>query len=86
MYILARISPSHITKRKKNDGMDDLCCNAMQINTHVYVHACSGTVAGIYVGVEYRIEKIRGHRDWVGIHSFVYLFVICIEERGSQNI
>lgn len=34
----------------------------------MYVHACSGTVAGVYVGVEYGIQKIRGHRDWVGIH------------------
>ncbi|CAL4971914.1 unnamed protein product [Urochloa decumbens] len=23
-----------------------------------------GTIAGVYVGVKYGIDKIRGHRDW----------------------
>ncbi|XP_015694532.1 outer envelope pore protein 16, chloroplastic-like isoform X2 [Oryza brachyantha] len=23
-----------------------------------------GTIAGVYVGMEYGIERIRGHRDW----------------------
>lgn len=43
------------------------------INTNVAlyiisVYVCSsGSIAGVYVGVEYGIDKIRGHRDWVGI-------------------
>lgn len=29
------------------------------------VHSNSGTVAGVYVGMEHGMERIRGTRDWV---------------------
>lgn len=34
-------------------------------------HIWSGSVAGVYVGTEYGIERIRGTRDWVLLRSFV---------------
>ena len=66
-----------------------MTCVVMQINTHtcIYVRTCSGTVAGVYVGVEYGIDKIRGHRDWVGIHLlFIYLFALRREAHKLKNI
>lgn len=34
--------------------------------------ALLGTVAGVYVGMEYGVERIRGTRDWV-----LFVYVVC---------
>ncbi|KXG34222.1 outer envelope pore protein 16, chloroplastic [Sorghum bicolor] len=49
------------------------CLQRGDVSKHKVEHALKkmckegaywGTVAGVYVGVEYGIQKIRGHRDW----------------------
>jgi len=34
----------------------------------------TGTVAGLYVGTEYGVERIRGTRDWVTLTTLLFNF------------
>ncbi|CAL4971913.1 unnamed protein product [Urochloa decumbens] len=49
------------------------CLHRGDVSKHKVEHALKkmckegaywGTIAGVYVGVKYGIDKIRGHRDW----------------------
>ncbi|KAK8454555.1 hypothetical protein SEVIR_5G475600v4 [Setaria viridis] len=49
------------------------CLHRGDVSKHKVEHALKkmckegaywGSIAGVYVGVEYGIDKIRGHRDW----------------------
>jgi len=49
------------------------CLHKGDVSKHKVEHALKkmckegaywGTIAGVYMGVEYGIDKIRGHRDW----------------------
>lgn len=33
----------------------------------------AGTIAGVYVGMEYGVERIRGTRDWVSILRWCHI-------------
>lgn len=40
--------------------------------------ACVGTVAGVYVGMEYGAERVRGSRDWVTSVLYCFKFICCL--------
>ncbi|XP_025816272.1 outer envelope pore protein 16, chloroplastic-like isoform X3 [Panicum hallii] len=46
--------PGDVSKHKVEHALKKMCKEG----------AYWGTIAGVYVGVEYGIDKIRGHRDW----------------------
>jgi uncharacterized protein involved in cysteine biosynthesis len=40
--------------------------NALALfNVFFFFSTLTGTIAGVYLGVEYGVERIRGTRDWV---------------------
>lgn len=39
--------------------------NDEEAHQHFLVTMLTGTIAGVYVGLEYGVERIRGTRDWV---------------------
>lgn len=39
--------------------------NDEESHQHFHVTMLTGTIAGVYVGLEYGVERIRGTRDWV---------------------
>jgi len=46
----------------------------------VLLFMLTGTVAGLYVGTEYGVERIRGTRDWVILSTpFVQLSIFFLQ-------
>ncbi|XP_027109213.1 outer envelope pore protein 16, chloroplastic isoform X1 [Coffea arabica] len=58
-YIVKRGSISH---HKFEDSLKKMCKEGAYW-VHIFI-SLTGTVAGVYVGLEYGVERIRGVRDW----------------------
>ncbi|KAL6616810.1 hypothetical protein ACP70R_039080 [Stipagrostis hirtigluma subsp. patula] len=75
-----RVPPQRdVSKHKGEDALKKMCKEG----------ACWGTIAGVYVGVEYGIEKIRGRRDWKnatlgGAVTGALVSAVCKDQR--QNL
>ncbi|KAF5777476.1 hypothetical protein HanXRQr2_Chr12g0536111 [Helianthus annuus] len=53
--------PGSVSKHNLENSLKKMCKEG----------AYWGTIAGVYVGMEYGVEGVRGVRDWVNINSFM---------------